>query len=183
MFKGCHNLGFSQWHLKYSCQLKICLGNSKKRLQIACKRQILPDHMVQDWVCQGQFHIFWCPGKANCANYFTKHHPDSHHQDMHPHYLHAPTHASANYFACLASDTPDLRFGEGVFISCIPDTPVTKATVQPLPPVTMPPAVMLLTMTAEPPVQVACTPVCYQQHICCQQQASQLSHQTRRLRH
>ena len=36
------------------------------------------------WVCnrvqQGQFHIYWKPGKYNKADYFTKHHPAAHHQ-------------------------------------------------------------------------------------------------------
>ena len=28
---------------------------------------------------QGQFRIYWCPGKSNLADYFTKHHPPTHH--------------------------------------------------------------------------------------------------------
>jgi hypothetical protein len=44
------------------------------------------------WVCdcskQGHFHIFWKPGTANFANFFTKHHAARHHQLMRPVYLH-----------------------------------------------------------------------------------------------
>jgi len=49
------------------------------------------------WICnrihQGQYHIFWQPGITNKVNYFTKHHPNSHHQNMQPAYLHASTNA------------------------------------------------------------------------------------------
>ncbi len=31
---------------------------------------------------QGQFKIYWRPGKTNSADYFTKHHPPSHHRNM-----------------------------------------------------------------------------------------------------
>jgi len=37
-------------------------------------------YWVRDRVRQGQFHIFWRPGTTNRADYFTKHHPTSHHQ-------------------------------------------------------------------------------------------------------
>jgi len=45
-------------------------------------------YWVCNHVCQGQFHIFWSPENSNPANYFTKHHPASHHQAMQPMYLH-----------------------------------------------------------------------------------------------
>jgi hypothetical protein len=31
---------------------------------------------------QGQFKIYWKPGKTNLADYFTKHHPLAHHQNV-----------------------------------------------------------------------------------------------------
>jgi len=43
---------------------------------------------VRDRVRQGQFQIYWKPGKNNKLDYFTKHHPASHHREMHPIYLH-----------------------------------------------------------------------------------------------
>jgi len=70
-------------------------------------------YWVCDCICQGQYHIFSRPGITNKVDYFTKHHPDSHHQNMHPAYLHA----SANAFECLQSDDTDHRFGEGVFMA------------------------------------------------------------------
>jgi hypothetical protein len=36
---------------------------------------------------QGQFKIYWRPGKTNLADYFTKHHPPSHHQNMRGEFL------------------------------------------------------------------------------------------------
>ena len=50
------------------------------------------------WVCncvsQGDFHVYWCHGCDNLANYFTKHHSPSHHRLMCSCYLlelHHPT--------------------------------------------------------------------------------------------
>jgi hypothetical protein len=31
---------------------------------------------------QGQFWIYWKPGKTNLADYFTKHHPPAHHHNV-----------------------------------------------------------------------------------------------------
>jgi hypothetical protein len=36
---------------------------------------------------QGQFRIFWAPGKLNLADYYTKKHPASHHTKVRPIYL------------------------------------------------------------------------------------------------
>ena len=60
------------------------------------------------WVCnhvhQKQFHIYWCKGSVNKANYFTKHHPSSHHQQVQSTYLHEP---HSNYYACLSNADDD----------------------------------------------------------------------------
>ena len=45
---------------------------------------------VRDRVKQGQFHIYWRPGLFNLADYFTKHHPTSHHRRMRNIYLTPP---------------------------------------------------------------------------------------------
>ena len=45
-------------------------------------------YWVRDRVRQGQFKIYWKPGKDNKGDYFTKHHPTSHHREMRPVYLH-----------------------------------------------------------------------------------------------
>ena len=44
-------------------------------------------HWLRDREAQGQFKIYWRPGKTNLADYFTKHHPPSHHTQVRPTYL------------------------------------------------------------------------------------------------
>ena len=58
-------------------------------------------YWIRDCVRKGQFHIFWQKGSLNKADYFTKHHPASHHQQVRSSYLHEPSDRSRNYFDCL----------------------------------------------------------------------------------
>jgi hypothetical protein len=44
-------------------------------------------HWLQDPECQQQFRIYWRPGKMNYANYWTKHHPKSHHRNIQKEFL------------------------------------------------------------------------------------------------
>jgi hypothetical protein len=44
-------------------------------------------HWLRDCECQQQFRIYWRPGKMNYANYWTKHHPESHHRNMRKEFL------------------------------------------------------------------------------------------------
>ncbi len=44
-------------------------------------------HWLQDQECQWQFRIYWKPGKMNYANYWTKHHPEAHDQNMQKEFL------------------------------------------------------------------------------------------------
>ena len=39
-------------------------------------------HWLRDHECQQQFRIYWRPCKMNYADYWTKHHPESHHKNM-----------------------------------------------------------------------------------------------------
>jgi hypothetical protein len=51
-------------------------------------------YWIRDRVRQGQFLIHWKPGTDNYADYFTKHHPTSHHRRIRSQYLrnrHRPT--------------------------------------------------------------------------------------------
>ena len=72
---------------------------------------------VRDRVRQGQFKIQWAPGISNHADYFTKHFPPSHHQEVRP-----------TYFLYLANHMALLDC-EGVLIS-IPSQLVTDAFFQ-----------------------------------------------------
>jgi hypothetical protein len=61
-------------------------------------------YWVRDRVRQKQFHIFWQKGSLSRADYFTKHHPASHHQQVRPFYLHTPESRNDNYFLCVQDD-------------------------------------------------------------------------------
>ena len=37
---------------------------------------------LRDCKCQDQFQIYWGPGKLNYTDYWTKHHPATHHQNI-----------------------------------------------------------------------------------------------------
>jgi hypothetical protein len=59
-------------------------------------------YWIRDRVRQGQFHIYWKAGRHNKADYFTKHHPASHHKAIRSAYLHEPQASpSRNFFECL----------------------------------------------------------------------------------
>eukprot|EP00978_Attheya_sp_CCMP212_P029338 scaffold103920_cov55-Attheya_sp.AAC.1 len=45
-------------------------------------------YWVQDRHSQGHFNVYWHPGSTNLADYFTKHHPPSHHRRLRSTYLH-----------------------------------------------------------------------------------------------
>jgi hypothetical protein len=59
-------------------------------------------YWIRDRVRQGQFHVYWGKGSRNRADYFTKHHPASHHKAIRSTYLYSPDNPSKNYFDCLA---------------------------------------------------------------------------------
>jgi len=44
-------------------------------------------YWIRDRVRQGQFRVHWKRGSANYGDYFTKHHPPSHHKEVRPTYL------------------------------------------------------------------------------------------------
>jgi hypothetical protein len=82
-------------------------------------------YWTRDRVRQGQFHVIWQKGKLNKADYFTKHHPASHHQQIRSVYLHDDNAPTKNYFDVLqdAENSENLPpnimpvRGEGVLIS------------------------------------------------------------------
>jgi hypothetical protein len=65
------------------------------------------------WICdrvnQGQYHVYWRKGGLNCADYFTKHHPTQHHQEMQPQVLHEvnTTGCTDNYYEPLDDKETD----------------------------------------------------------------------------
>ena len=63
-------------------------------------------YWIRDRVRQGQFQIYWSRGQTNRADYFSKHHPASHHQAIRSTYLYSPTNPARNYFECLTDTAP-----------------------------------------------------------------------------
>ncbi|KAI2493168.1 Reverse transcriptase (RNA-dependent DNA polymerase) [Fragilaria crotonensis] len=86
-------------------------------------------YWIRDRVRQGQFQIYWRKGNTNRADYFSKHHPASHHQAIRSTYLYSATNPTKNYFDCLAdTELPPTALalhtvdpGEGVLL--YPGTP------------------------------------------------------------
>jgi hypothetical protein len=63
------------------------------RAQVRMKRSKAFDmryHWLKDRIQRLQFNLYWAPGKLNKADYFTKHHPPSHHRLMRYLYLQRP---------------------------------------------------------------------------------------------
>ena len=58
-------------------------------------------YWIQDRILQDQFRVFWNKGLLNLADYFTKHHPVKHHQEMRKVYL--QTTAEVHFARAMAS--------------------------------------------------------------------------------
>jgi hypothetical protein len=59
----------------------ICNGKTQHKRTKAMDMRF---HWLRDRECQEQFRIYWCPSKLNYADYWTKHHPAKHHQNIKP---------------------------------------------------------------------------------------------------
>jgi hypothetical protein len=67
-------------------------------------------YWIRDRVKQGQFKVLWQRGSTNMADYFTKHHPPSHHATMRKIYLHDPR--STTMSECEGVLNPNTRLTE-----------------------------------------------------------------------
>jgi hypothetical protein len=65
-------------------------------------------YCVRDRVSEGQFTVVWKKGKGNLADYFTKHHPTSHHVTIRSMYLHHSASPARNHFQLLAEDKEEV---------------------------------------------------------------------------
>jgi hypothetical protein len=79
----------------------IANGNAKQKRSKAIDMRF---HWIRDRVRQGQFLVCWRKGVLNKADYFTKHHPTSHHRNIRSSYLHSPDNRSRNYFEYLEDE-------------------------------------------------------------------------------
>jgi hypothetical protein len=66
-------------------------------------------YWVRDRVSQGQCTVVWKKGKGNLANYFTKHHPKSHHTAIWSTYLYHSANPSGNYFHLSSKDKEEVQ--------------------------------------------------------------------------
>jgi len=57
---------------------------TNKILPKALKAMDMRFHWLRRRDAQGQFRYYWRPGTQNLADYFTKHHPSTHHKSVHP---------------------------------------------------------------------------------------------------
>ncbi len=57
---------------------------TNKILPKAIKAMDMRFHWLRCRNVQGQFHYYWRPGTQNLADYFTKHHPATHHKTVRP---------------------------------------------------------------------------------------------------
>jgi hypothetical protein len=69
-------------------------------------------YLVQDRVQDSQFQVHWLQGEDNHADYFTKHHPPSHHTKMRPIFLHTSNLAQVITPACRGVLIPDPGLAE-----------------------------------------------------------------------
>jgi hypothetical protein len=60
---------------------------TNKIMPKALKAMDMRFHWLQCREAQGQFRYYWTPGTQNLADYFTKHHPASHHKANRPTFL------------------------------------------------------------------------------------------------
>jgi hypothetical protein len=63
------------------------------KAQVRMKRSKAFDmryHWLKYRIEQAHFNLYWAPGRLNMADYFTKHHPPSHHKQMRYQYLQRP---------------------------------------------------------------------------------------------
>jgi hypothetical protein len=63
-------------------------GVINSRVRPKCKKAMdMRFEWLLDRAQQGQFNIYWRPGKTNLADYFTKHHPPAHHRNVRADFL------------------------------------------------------------------------------------------------
>jgi hypothetical protein len=91
-------------------------------------------YWLRDRVRQGQFIVYWKPGKTNKADYFTKHHATKHHREMRYTYLKKPEGKEntkpSNYYDCLQE--PPVKSPNTILKSALRTTRSITNTVLPL---------------------------------------------------
>jgi hypothetical protein len=75
-----HKIGHPQPRTPIQTDNSTAEGVINSRVHLKCTKLMdMRFEWLLDRAQQGQFCIFWRPGKTNLADYFTKHHPPVHH--------------------------------------------------------------------------------------------------------
>ena len=89
-------------------------------------------YWIRDRVRQGQFRVHWKRGSANYGDYFTKHHPPSHHKEVRPTYLQVAKTAIQQRPECEGVLIPDRDSASPEPQSGLSSVPVDSETTQSL---------------------------------------------------
>jgi hypothetical protein len=90
-----HDMGHAQPPTPVKTDNSTASGISNNTMkQRRSKSMDMRFYWIRDRVQQGQFIIYWRPGTENLADYYTKHHPASHHRQIRETYLQPSTHGS-----------------------------------------------------------------------------------------
>ena len=82
------NLGHPQPPTPIQTDSAMAAGLLLKTMQSKCTKAMdMRFHWLKDRQQQQQFKFFWQPGSLNLGDYYTKHHPASHHQKVRPTYI------------------------------------------------------------------------------------------------
>ena len=85
MHKTLEELGHKQPPTPIQMDTTTAEGLIKNKiLPKALKLMVMNFHWMQDRAYKGQFRTYWRSGKTNTGNYWSKHHPASHHVSMRP---------------------------------------------------------------------------------------------------
>ena len=88
-----HELGHPQPPTLIQVDNSTAAGIANKSVkQRRSKAMDMRFYWIQDRVLQDQFRVYWNRGTGNLADYFTKHHPATTHQNMRKVYLELQTH-------------------------------------------------------------------------------------------
>jgi hypothetical protein len=98
-------MGHPQYATSLSTDNSTAAGISNSTVKQCRSKAIdMQYYWIRDRVSQGQFTVVWRKGRGNLADYFTKHHPKSHHAAIWSTYLHDSTNPLSNYFQLLAQE-------------------------------------------------------------------------------
>jgi hypothetical protein len=118
-----------------------CTADGILKAQVRMKRSKAFDmryHWLKDRIARKKFNLYWAPGKANRADYFSKHHPPSHHKIMRPQYFQRPqgnaltTHVRgcvtpSGAYSHVTSAVSRLYAGRSLFSASIPCAPQIRS--------------------------------------------------------